>query len=390
MTPALPTHDPSHHSTKSTSKFRSLFGSSLIASGTCLLALLSGCAGSQSTKNLPISITIASDAKVVVEGRHELTNGGKTLTTAYPGSSFHLRVQGKRLDMKASSRTDKLYLDVLKNGERVKKFLFPQGLHTVTLFEDHQIDEPYEIEIIRASAPWQGTLEVFEFQVAGGELLPPAPLPQRKLLFIGDSITSGSVSDPADSTEGKTLAANNGRFSFGRLTARKLNAQSHLVSYGGRGLIRDWEGKDNSQTNNAPVFYPRTFPDDSNSAWDHSRYQADAVIVNLGTNDFAVSIPDAKTFVPAYVDFVQEIRKTQPSAFIFLMLSPMHGMQDRNRAALNDYIKQTIAQLGDDRVAKLGVGYYPGRPVDPHPVKEEHERIAQEIAPVIAKTLGWQ
>jgi formate dehydrogenase major subunit len=59
------------------------------------------------------------------------------------------------------------------------------------------------------------------------------------------------------------------------LVARRLGAQCHLVSYGGRGIIRDWQGI--RDTRNAPVFYELALPDDPAVRWDHMRYVPDAI-----------------------------------------------------------------------------------------------------------------
>jgi hypothetical protein len=43
--------------------------------------------------------------------------------------------------------------------------------------------------------------------------------------------------------------------------ARALDAQVHLVSYGGRGLLRDWQGK--TDVLNAPQFFQLTIAEET-------------------------------------------------------------------------------------------------------------------------------
>ena len=337
-------------------------------------------------------VVLATSSLVAVEGRSFAGSRDGSISIAYPGTALHFSATAKKVFLRAHSSGNEQYLDVLKDGERVQKVRLYSGMQEILLWESSKSDKgvnPMDFEVIRASAPWQGTLELISVRVEGGSFVQTAALPMRKLLFIGDSITSGSVSDPETPDQGKSLSNNNGRFSYGRLTSRLLQAQAHLVSYGGRGLIRDWEGKDNSMTNNAPVFYPRAHPDDPSKLWDHSRYQADGIVVNLGTNDLNSGVPDFETFVTAYTDFVQQIRSDYPQAHIFLMLSPMHSVNSSQRKALSEFISATIERLDDSQVSMLDVSYYPGRRVDPHPVKEEHAAMANEIAPIIAETLGW-
>ena len=360
-------------------------------SACCVLALVCACSTQPSAISSSMTqLEQADSANIFIEGRTFDVPEKQAIGLAYPGVSIHFTAAAEKLFMRAYSSSDQQYIDVLRNGERVRKVQLQQGLHSTLLWDSAEDrTKAASFEIVRASAPWQGTLELVGIELVNGAILKAKEAPTRKLLFIGDSITSGSVSDPLTIDEPKNLQSNNGRFSYGKLTARELDAQAHLVSYGGRGLIRDWEGKDNSQTNNAPVFYPRAHPDDSQRLWDHNQYQADAVVINLGTNDFNQGIPDSDTFVSAYVTFARQIRSDYPSAHIFLMLSPMHGVNSSERKALDSFITKTIQQLGDANISKLDVSYYPGRNIDPHPVKEEHQAMADEIAPVIARTLGW-
>ena len=124
----------------------------------------------------------------------------------------------------------------------------------------------------------------------GCELLPPPPWPARKLMFIGDSITCGEYVERFPPENISTPRAANAARSFGMLLGRWLNAQVHLVSCGGRGIIRDWTGRTDGI--NAPQFFKLTLPDDPASPWDPADYVPDVVVVSLGQNDFSKDLPD--------------------------------------------------------------------------------------------------
>ena len=109
----------------------------------------------------------------------------------------------------------------------------------------------------------------------------------------------------------------------------------------------------------------------------------------LGVNDFNQGIIDQEEYVAAYVAFIHRIRENAPDAVILLIESPMHGKKYDGRVALSRYIRETRAMLDDDRILQLEIGYYPGRPVDSHPVASEHAAMADEIEPVLRSALGW-
>ena len=94
-----------------------------------------------------------------------------------------------------------------------------------------------------------------------------------------------------------------------------------FVGYGGRGVIRDWQGIRN--INNAPQFYELALPDDPSCLWQQNSYEPDAIAICLGTNDFNQGVPDENEFVNAYVEFIRKIRRDSPNARIFLLDSPM-------------------------------------------------------------------
>jgi len=252
------------------------------------------------------------------------------------------------------------------------------------------------LEITRRSESWQGVCEVPGFK--SGEntsLLPPPPLPQRKLLFVGDSITCGAATDirEHDPLQGKTAhddQTSNANYSFGKVLARRLHAQCHLVSYGGRGVIRDWQGS--MTINNAPVFYERALPDDPAILWNPADYAPDAIVICLGTNDFNQGVPDENEFVNAYVELARKIRRDAPRAVIFLADSPMlHDPPGKapKRAVLHAYILETIEKLGDPAVRLAPVKHYEGVPNNGHPTRADHEAIASEIEPLLRGALNW-
>jgi lysophospholipase L1-like esterase len=163
-----------------------------------------------------------------------------------------------------------------------------------------------------------------------------------------------------------------------------------LVSCGGRGLIRDWQGVRSGT--NAPQFYELALPDDPAAWWDHQRYVADAIGIELGQNDFSSGIPDQAEYVNAYVQFVEKLRRDAPQAVIFLMNSPMQAdasTGDPRRAALCAYLAQVVAKCNTPKVILAPLRHYAGVPGNTHPTGADHAAMADELEPVFRRALGW-
>ena len=264
---------------------------------------------------LPIPRMPASDSAIVYEGRYDTTSAGG-VRWGFPGVTAHLHFRGAALSVKIEASDDDLYFDLSVDGAAPTVVRAGKGVADYSLFKAERAGE-HTISLTRRNESWQGTCTLlgFSFGTAGDWLAAPE-LPQRKLMFIGDSVTCGEMA-------ARTIAVatcirklnSNARVSYGMLVARHLGAQCHLVSYGGRGIIRDWQGI--RDTRNAPQFYELALPDDPTVRWDYSRYVPDAIGIQLGTNDFSQGIPDQNEFINAYVQFVEKVRRDAPQSTDF-------------------------------------------------------------------------
>ena len=128
----------------------------------------------------------------------------------------------------------------------------------------------------------------------------------------------------------------------------------------GRGLTRDWAGKPTDIT--LPLVYSRALPDKRDSGWDPQRYQADVIVVNVGTDSDHDLISD-QVLTGAYAGFVQRIRTDYPKAGIVLCQSSFQKEDSAARAQLWRVLMEVQtrqAKAGDQRVALARCRYYPG------------------------------
>ena len=331
------------------------------------------------------SVVPAISPLVVIEGRHVAHEDGSALM-GYPGVTLHVKFRGSALKINLEAMKEDLFLDVCVDGGEYEWVALQLGEQCITLVE---VDPgEHEVEIIRRNENWQGLLRVQSLEVIGGEFLSAPELPEKKLMFIGDSITCGDSCDIREEGPHSRGFVHNGRLSYGYQISQILNAQCHLVSYGGRGMIRDWQG--NRATNNAPQFYERSIADDAKPFCQHEDYVPDAIGICLGTNDFSRGIADQNEFVNASVEFVRKLMRDAPEATIFLIDSPMFGTEGNDgvkRNALSMYLDQVVEFVGCDRVKHLNLGHYPGRPENAHPIAHEHAEIAKVLAPYFEAVL---
>ena len=329
----------------------------------------------------------ASDEHVAVMGRVERTESGM-LRFGYPGVTLRLSVEGPALGIRAGCGGSNCRLGVVIDGKPTRVVPLTPGVSDQMLV-DGLAPGTHTIDVVQRTETWQGVVSVHGFMTAG-RLWPAKPWPKRRLLFVGDSVTCGEGIDRAPGCGGDKAASWNAYASYGMLAARALDAQCQLVCYGGRGLVRDWQGK--RDVLNAPQFFELALADQKRPIrWDHTRYVPDAVVVSLGTNDFVRALgapPERESYVATYVTFVRRIRSLYPDAHIFLTEGAILEPPEKTR--LVEYLHATRDRLGDPRLHVVPATHYPGDACDAHPTRAQHAAMAEELEPVIARALGWR
>jgi lysophospholipase L1-like esterase len=336
----------------------------------------------------------ANDPHIAYMGRVALAGGEATL--GFPGITIRFVYRGPAPTLRLRAGSANCYFNLACNGWDPVMIHLNPGANEIVLPTGRAPAAGWLIELVRRNETWQG-IATFQGLVLppGCELLPPPPWPERKLLFIGDSITGGEYLERFPPENDNTPRVANAARAFGMLLGRWLHAQVHLVSYGGRGVMRDWQG--NIDVNNAPQFFQRTLPDDPASHWDHASYVPDVIVVSLGQNDFSKDLPDETTYTKAYDSFVGEIRAAYPRAALLLaevsLQGDTPGTPDR---AKRDQLRRTLEAVaarrragGDQRIVFAPVRYYPGTPTNAHIVAFQHEQIALELMGPIKSLTGW-
>lgn len=216
-------------------------------------------------------------------------------------------------------------------------------------------------------------------------LLKPAAPPARKIEAIGNSITCGASADTSavPCGNGKWQDQHNAWLSYAAVSARQLNAQVHLSSVSGIGLMRSCCNMDIIM----PQVYDKISMRDDTIGWNFGRYQPDLVTVCLGQND-GIQPPDQ--FRNNYLQFLSRLRFYYPRSRILLLSSPMadNNLREFLRSALQDVVAQRQS-AGDRRISyHVFEKAYTGG-CDYHPSVTEHGQIAMELTAVIKKIMKW-
>lgn len=254
--------------------------------------------------------------------------------------------------------------------------------NTLTVAESLSPGE-HTITICKNTEALVGYMEFIGFRCNGLVSMPAKP--KRKMEFIGNSITSGSESDlsqfPCDS--GKWYDRHNAYFSYGPMVARQMNAQWHLTSDSGIGLVHSCCKK--------KYLMPQVFDNISLSEdsipWDFKSYQPDVVTICLGQND---GIQDSIKFATSYIDFIKTIRGYYSKALIICLTSPMAN--DKLRGVMKNYINgivNRVNKLGDKRVDKFFFSRAFNNGCGGHPDIKDHVLIAEELSGFVKKKMRW-
>ena len=359
----------------------------LLLSSACLLVLPAAVVA-QTT--IPIQ-----SPQVEVLGR-TLTQPGGAIRLAYPGTGIVFRVKGAAATLHLSSTTAHGALTVVVDHGEPRLVPLQQGVQDVALLSPeiaHETPASHTIAVYKRTETWQGLLDFQSIALdPGEELVAPAPLPTRKLLFIGDSVTCGAGVDTLPTCGNPPGHFDNDAFhAYGLELGRRLDAQSDLVCYGGRGLQRDYKGNTTAAgTLNAPAFVDLAIATDDPSTrapWDASAYIPNAIVISLGTNDFSLQPTkplDGPSFIADYVKLLQHLRSEYPNSVILITEGAI--VTD---PLLRQYVQAAATRMHDTKILWTAATHYPGRTCNAHPTAAEHQHIADDLEPLLRNQLHW-
>ena len=336
---------------------------------------------------------------------------GNTLWLTMSGSGIGMRFTGRYLEIPICGgyvakhgEPDGNYarLAVYVDGVRIRDEMIDSP-HKRLVVIDQEIPGDFEVQLIKLSESAMSVAGVEPLVTGEEDLMVPLPDKAHLVAFIGDSITCGYGVDDEDFSHGFSTATEDVTRAYAYHTARLLDVDYTLFSASGFGIISGFT--DDPQRRMAeqliPDYYHSVgfsrdrFPggcDPTQTQWDFSRLQPEAVVVNLGTNDDSFcqdTLEKQQEYAEAYERFLQDVRQRNPRAELFCVLGIMgQRLCPWMERACENYRKHT----GDRQVHTLrlpeqdgNIGYV----ANFHPLERFHLAAAEVLAPYIKKTMNW-
>lgn len=311
---------------------------------------------------------------VRVLGRH--APAGDALTLFYTASGIECICTGSELwlELNADYALYEPWISVELNGAWISRFPVTAGRSEVCVFRGMTPGTPKHVRVFKDVQAMHDDsrhlLQITALHWEDGEFL-PLPAPHLRLEFVGDSITSGEGAIGARQEEDWIPAFFSAMNHYARMTADALGAEYRLVSQSGWGILSGW---DNNPHRRVLPYYEtvcglaegeRNADLGAQHPNDFAAWPADAVIVNLGTNDAGASHnppwtdPDtgavwAQDTSPenrarleqAVVDGLKLLRRCNPQA----LLVWVYGMLgDELRPSMEKAVERYCRESGDDR-----------------------------------------
>lgn len=286
------------------------------------------------------------------------------------------------------------WLAVFVNDEQTKRFKVDEKSGTYTLYES---DEPgrVKIRIMKISEAAFAKIAIEKITVEGTLLPPPKPRSERRIEFVGDSITCGYGIEGVWNVDTFSTETENPLKGYAYKTAKKCSAEYQYVSWSGMGVISCYVDEDAEKPLDGWLMrdiYPYNDSGLENTLgreghenhrpWDFSKYVPQVVVFNDGTNDrsWTKDIPERREdFKAAYYEILEMIRKNNPEAYIVCTYGVMGDELAEEEISLVERFKREHdgkicfvrlpVQLESD-----GIG------ADWHPSETTHEKVSDILA----------
>jgi len=296
--------------------------------------------------------------EITFSGRSLLHAGGRSFD--WPGCRILFTLRGSSCSIGLDETQTNRYAIFVKTASDTNYTFHRQFTSAGTggFYQLFSLSEPVEQQVMivktteacgqNTGCSWGnfGTSTFVGLEVNTGATLLPAQLPwrhNRRLMFIGDSITAGwgNTGKPPDSTAQACTAAEDHAQAWGPLLSHQLQAEYHSIAWGGVGLTRG-DDAETPQNRTMPELMTQTLANWPDSPkWNASEWTPSAVIVHLGTNDFCPKFPikiNISEFAVAYVKLLSHLVDEQPDGFqMFAACGPMGTKGDTEYPDQQDY-----------------------------------------------------
>lgn len=309
---------------------------------------------------------------------------GVYLRCAFTGNTLELRLKGGTRD----------YYNVFVDNQPVK--VIHSLTDSVFVIGGFSGKGNHELLLTKRTEGDMGVARFYGIGIAHNEkILPSTVKNNRKIEFIGNSITCGYGTEGLSGSEHFKPETENSYQSYASITARAFAADYSLIAHSGLGIIRNYNDKSKVSTRLAPMppRFDRVLDTDSVKKWDFLQWIPDAVVINLGTNDYStLPHPDKAVFKRQYERLIDNILEVYGPVPVFCVVGPM----------TNEPCYSNVKEVVDDyNILHTGTKiYFAGIPngllnntsdigSDGHPSYRGQKKTASCLVPLIANVLKW-
>jgi len=349
--------------------------------------LITGLAQAQSNK----TFYAAGDDAFLYMGRIQQTQ--KSVKYNWPGVAVFTAFTGKELGIKIKGG-DRNYFNVWVD-DRPEEVLHAVN-DTVWWYPVNLPKGLHQLRIVKRTEGGMGVAEFYGVYVGEKESLKkPASLPERKILFVGNSITCGYGTEGKDKSERFKPATENCEKSYATIVARAFNSQYQLTSHSGLGMVRNYgdEDKISTKIKPMPARLEYLLDEDPTQSYNLQDYVPEAVVVNLGTNDFSTQpFPDEADFIAAGKTLIKKLKQEFPEAKIVCVTGPM--INEPCFSYTKKIVEEIRSELSTEDVVFVGIpknllNTENDLGSDWHPSYRGQLKSAHMIIPVLGTLLDW-
>ncbi len=325
-------------------------------------------------------------------GRIDISNP-KCPAFSYSGISIKASFTGTSIMMEMENLSYENYYYIIVDHNPPYKLRVTKPVKEYNLAKGLK-DTIHDVEIIKITECFVGRSVFKGFILDNWKTLLALPKgPERKILFIGNSITCGFGIEAQDEKEHFSTITENHYLTYSAITARNLGAEYIAVCKSGIGIYRNYGDSITGSYSCMPNIYDGIFYDSLKPVWDPGRFVPEVIIINLNTNDLWDKRLDTVIFRNNYIKFITKLQGYYPYAKIVLIAGPMISDNElvtcqnifsdiKNYCIRNNNLNLCIFNLPKEW--KLGFG------ADYHPSVLQSKKYAEELTSFLCSLMNWQ
>ena len=334
-------------------------------------------------------VSIKSDNPYIAYGGR-IARDDHQVTMGWSGAQVCLRFKGTSVTLQMTDDTHDNFVIAWVDGKPLDKIRLdsPDGIYSLaTGLKPGE----HTVEVVRVTECALGLTHFKGFTLDDTGVALPWTLPaDRRIQFIGDSITCGYGVEVNDPKADFTASTENFCESYTGLTVRALQADYLVVARSGIGMVRNYDGPFEGNDDVMPAIYPKLFYHVEDLLWNPQRFSPQVICINLGTNDFSTKGVNQEKFVTAYTEFAGKLLADYPESKMVLLQGPMDNSEALGAALKR--IHYSLAEKFPTRVTlfTLSPQGEVGYGASYHPNRAQSQRNATELIAYLTELMHWK